>query len=107
MSKEINNEELFTLLESLQKSDVKRHVKDNEERMMTTIKDLIEQFVKKINFFHSKERKGRKYNATHKEEIMTNGVMLNVTSNKEIEDATSFTKEDEKGFHTSNMRTLL
>jgi hypothetical protein len=107
MFKEANNEKLFTLPESLKKSDVKRHVKDNEERMTTTIEDLTEQFVKKFNFFHSKEKKGQKYNAAHKEEIMINGIILNVLSEEEIEDATSFNEEDEEGFHTLNMRTLL
>jgi hypothetical protein len=38
---------------------------------------------------------------------MTNGVILNVLSKEEIEDATSFSEEDEEGSHTSNMRTLL
>jgi predicted transcriptional regulator len=102
MSKETNSEELFILPKSFQKSDVKRHVKDNDERMTTTIEDLTKQFVKKFNFFQSKKRKGRKYNALHKEEIMTNGVILNVLSSKEIEDVTSFSEEDEKGSHTSN-----
>jgi hypothetical protein len=37
---------------------------------------------------------------------MTNGVILNVLSNEEIEDATSFSEEEE-GSHTSNMRTPL
>jgi hypothetical protein len=54
MSKETNSEKLFTSPKSLKKSDVKRPVKDNEERMVTTIEDLIEQFVDNFNFLHSK-----------------------------------------------------
>jgi hypothetical protein len=32
----------------------------------------------------------------HREEIMTNGVILNVLGNEEIEEATSFSEEDEE-----------
>jgi hypothetical protein len=64
---------------SPQKSDVKRSTKNSEERMMSTIEDLTEQIVDNFNLLHSKERKGQKYNATHKEEIMTNGVVLKMS----------------------------
>ncbi len=47
--------------------------------MMSTIEDLTEQIVDNFNLLHSKERKGQKYNATHKEEIMTNGVVLKMS----------------------------
>jgi hypothetical protein len=36
MYKETNNEKLFTSLESPQKSDVNRHVKDSEDSMKIT-----------------------------------------------------------------------
>lgn len=80
MFKETNNEELFIPPESPKKM-MKRPIRDNEKRMMTAFKDLTKQFVNNFSL-HSKERKGHKYNAAHKEEIMTNGVILNVLSNK-------------------------
>jgi hypothetical protein len=58
MSKETNSEKLFTPPKNPQKSDVKRPIKDSEEIMMTTIEDLMEQFVDNFSFLHSKERKG-------------------------------------------------
>ncbi len=64
---------------------MKRHVKDNEERMTTTIKDLTKQFANSFSFLHFKKRKGQKYNTTHKGKIMTNGVILNVISNEEMQ----------------------
>ncbi len=64
--------------------------------MTTTIEDLTEQFANNFNLLHSKERKGWKYNATCKEETMTNGVILNVLSDEETEDANSFNEKDEK-----------
>lgn len=96
MFKQTNNEELFTSPKSPQKNDVKKPTKDSEEKMMTIIKDLMEQFANNFNLLHSKERKGRKYNAACKEETMTNGIVLNVLSNEEIEDARSFNEKDEK-----------
>jgi len=42
MFEEINREELVTSPESLQKSDVERSDRDNEERMTTTIENLME-----------------------------------------------------------------
>jgi peroxiredoxin len=83
------------LPESLQKRDVEWYVKDSEERTII-IKDLTKQFANNFNLLHSKEKKGHKYNATHKEETMTNGVVLNVLSNEETKDATSFSEEDEE-----------
>jgi hypothetical protein len=41
-----------------------------------------------------KEKKGQKYNASHKEEISKNGVMLIVLNDNETEDATSLSKKD-------------
>jgi hypothetical protein len=43
---------------------------------------------KKLNLFISKNKKGRKCKAVHKEEIMTNGVVLIVLSNKGTKDVT-------------------
>jgi hypothetical protein len=40
MPKKTNNEKLSTPLKSPKKSDVKRPVKDNEERTTTTFEDL-------------------------------------------------------------------
>jgi hypothetical protein len=84
---ETNREELIIPPKSPKKSDVERHVKDSEKRTTTIIKNLIEQFVNNFNHLHSKKRKGRKYNASHKEETMTIGVVLNILNNAEIEDA--------------------
>jgi hypothetical protein len=66
---------------------VERPVRDSEIRTMTTIENLIKQFVNNFSLLHSKERKGRKYNASHKEETMTIGVVLNILNNDEIKDA--------------------
>ncbi len=76
MFEEINREELVTLLKNPQKSDVERLAKDSEERTTTVIKDMMKQFADNFSLFHSKERKGCKYNVMHKEETMTNGVIL-------------------------------
>jgi len=42
MFEEINREEFVTSPESLQKSDVERSDRDNEERMTTAIENLME-----------------------------------------------------------------
>ncbi len=96
MSEKINKEELVTLLENPQKSDVERPAKDSEERTTIAIENLMKQFVDNFSIFHSKERKGHKYNAVHKEKTMTNGVILNVLSGEETENAISFNEEDEE-----------
>jgi hypothetical protein len=75
---------------------VKRLPRNSEKKMTTTIEDLTEQFANNFNLLHSKERKGWKCNATCKEETMTNGVILNVLSDEETEDANSFNEKDEK-----------
>lgn len=96
MSKETNSEKLFILPKSSQESDVERLARNSKERMTTAIEDLTKQFTNNFNLLHFKERKCRKYNAMHNEETMTNGVVLNVLNDEEIEDAKSFSEEDEK-----------
>lgn len=96
MFEETNSEKLFIPPKSPQKNDVKRPTRDSEERMTIAIKDLMKQFANNFNLFHSKERKGWKYNVAHKEETMTNGVVLNVLGDEEIEDARSFSEKDEE-----------
>ncbi len=84
---ETSKEELVIPPKSPKKSDVERLARDSEIRTTTTIENLVEQFVNNFSLLHSKERKGRKYNASHKEETMTIGVVLNILNKKEIEDA--------------------
>jgi hypothetical protein len=55
---------------------------------------LMEQFADSFNLLTSKEKKGWKCKALHKEEILKNSVFLIVLSNKETKDATSFSEED-------------
>ncbi len=103
MSKETNNEELFILPKSPLKSDVNRHARDNEDNITTmlrckhssTMDDLMEQLANNFNLLISREKKGRKCKTTHKEEIMTNDIVLIVLSDKGIEDATSCNEEEE------------
>lgn len=54
MSKETNNEKLFTPPKSPQKSDVERPARDNEKKTTITIEDLIKQFVDNFSLLHSK-----------------------------------------------------
>jgi hypothetical protein len=75
---------------------VKRPTRDSEERTIITIEDLIEQFADNFNLFHSKKKRGWKYNAMHKEKTMTNGVVLNILNDEETKDAKSFSEEDEE-----------
>jgi hypothetical protein len=75
---------------------VERPTRDSEERTTITIEDLIEQFANNFNLLHSKEKKGWKYNAMHKEKTMTNGVILNILSDKEPKDAKSYSEKDEE-----------
>jgi len=50
----------------------------------------------------SKEKKGRKCKALHKEEILKNGVLLIVLSDNKAKDATSFSEElSENSTHTT------
>jgi hypothetical protein len=106
MFEKINKEELITSPESPQKSDVERSVKDNEERMTTIIEDLMEQFANNFNLLHSKEMKGHKYNAIHKEENMTNGVVLNILNDEETKNAKSFSEEDEEEIFVVTKRDI-
>ncbi len=64
---EINIKKFFTQLENLKKSDVNRHVKDNEVNKTTlsgckhlnTIKELMKQFVDNFSLLASKVLKIR------------------------------------------------
>ncbi len=58
------------------------------------ISDMMEQFANNFSLI-SKEKKGRKCKTMHKEEIMTNDVVLIVLSNKGIEDATPCNEEED------------
>jgi len=62
---------------------------------LNVIDDLMEKFAKKINLFISKDKKGRKCKVVHKEEIMTNGVVLIVLSDKGTKDATFCNEKEE------------
>ncbi len=107
MSKETNNEEFYILPKCPKKSDVNRHVRNIEDKMTTmwrcmhssTIDDSMEQLANNFNLFISKEKNGRKCKAAHKEEIMRNGVVLIILSDKGIEDATSCNEEEGPDAH--------
>jgi hypothetical protein len=66
MSKETNIENFFTLPKSLQKSDVNRHARNNEDNKTTllgcmhlnAIEKLTKQFADNFNLRTSKEKKG-------------------------------------------------
>ncbi len=75
---------------------LERPTRNSEEKTTIAIKDLMEWFVDNFSLFHSKERKGWKYNVVHKEETMTNCVVLNVLCDEETKDARSFNEEDEE-----------
>lgn len=102
MFKKTNNEKFFTSPKSPHKSEMNKHARNSDENMITmsrcrhlnAIKNLTEQFVNNFNLFPSKEKKGWKCKTTHKEKILTNGVLLIVLSNKEVEDATSSSEEN-------------
>jgi hypothetical protein len=62
----------------------------------SAIEDLTKQFADNFSLLASKEKKkGWKCKAPRREEILTNGVLLIVLSNEEIEDVISFSEEDE------------
>lgn len=85
---------------------MKRLDKVSEERTMTVIEDMMKQFANNFSLLHSKENKGQKYNATHKQKTMTNGVDLNDLSIKETEDAKSFSEEDKEEIIVMTKRTF-
>ncbi len=103
MFEETNSEKLFTPAKSFQKSDVNRHAKNTEDNMTTmlgcrhlnVIDDLTNQFANNFSLLTSKEKNGEKCTTTHKEKIMTNGIVLIVLNNKGMEDVTSYTEEKE------------
>jgi hypothetical protein len=61
----------------------------------SAINDLIEQFANNFSLLISKEKKGQKCKAMHKEEIMTNNVVLIVLSDKGTKVATSCNEKEE------------
>ncbi len=77
-----------------------RHVRDSEDitllgcRHSSTIEELTKQFANNFNLPASKKKKGQKCKSLNKEEIMKNGILLIVLSDKEVEDATSLCEED-------------
>jgi hypothetical protein len=80
------------------------HAKDSGNNIITmlgckhsnAIEDLMKQFVDNFNLIASKEeKKCWKCKAPHKEEILTNGVLLIVFSNEETKDAISFSEKYE------------
>ncbi len=62
---------------------------------LNAIEKLTKQFADNFNLPTSKEKKGWKCKASHKEEILKNGVLLIVLNNEEVKDATSLSIEDE------------
>ncbi len=102
-------------LESPQKNDVNRHAKDGEDNITTmarckhlsAIKDLMKQFVDNFSLFASKDlKKGWKCKALHKEEILTNGVVLIILNDEETKDAISFSEENKDEMPTMTKRDI-
>jgi len=113
MPKETNIEELLTLLESLQKSDVNRHARDSENnkttllgcRHLSIIEELTKKFVNNFNLFASKKKNGRKCKTPHKEEILKNSVLLIILSDEEAKDA-SLNKKDKDEMRVVTYRDI-
>jgi len=90
------------------------HATDNEDNMTTMLKcrhssaidNLMEQFVNNFSLLISKYKKGRKCKVAHKEEIMTNGVVLIVLSDKGTEDATSCNEKEEDEIRSMKKRDI-
>jgi hypothetical protein len=64
--------------------------------MTIAIEDLITQFADNFILLHSKYKKGQKYNATHKEDTITNGVVLNILGDERTKNVRSFSEENEE-----------
>jgi hypothetical protein len=77
------------------------HARDNENNITimsrckhsSATKDLMKQFANNFNLLASKKKKNWKCKAPHKEEILTNNVLLFVLNNEETNDAISFSEK--------------
>ncbi len=77
MSREANIKEFYTLPKSPKKSDVYRHIRDNENskttlsqlRHLSAMEKLTKQFANNFSLPTTKEKKGQKCNALHQKEI--------------------------------------
>jgi hypothetical protein len=102
MLEKTNNGEFFISPKSFQQNDMNRRARDSENNIITmsgckhssSIENLMEQFVDNFTFLVSKEKKGWKCKAPHKEEILTNDVLLILLSNEETKGVISFSEED-------------